>query len=186
MPLVICSSCPAADNLVKNGGFEEGPHVFKNSTSGILLPPKQEDSSSPLPSWIIESLKAVKFLDKAHFSIPYGLYAVELVAGRESAIAQEIRTVPHESYNLTFVIGDANNGCHGAMMVEAFASNATAKVPFHSKGNGMFLAASLPFKAMGNRTRITFYSSYYHMKAGDTGSFCGPILDQVRVYPLSY
>lgn len=177
--------CCSADNLVKNGGFEEGPHVFKNATAGILLPPKQEDSTSPLPGWIVESLKAVRFLDKAHFSIPFGQYAVELVAGRESAIAQVIRTVPTASYNLTFVIGDAKNGCHGAMMVEAFASNATTKVEFHSKGNGTFKAASLRFKAMGPRTRITFYSSYYHVKVDDTGSFCGPVVDQVRVYPIS-
>lgn len=176
---------PTRDNLVKNGGFEEGPHVFKNTTAGILLPPKQEDTTSPLPGWIIESLKAVRFLDKGHFSIPFGQYAVELVAGRESAIAQVIRTIPNKSYNLTFVIGDAKNGCHGAMMVEAFASNATVKVEFHSKGNGMFRAASVPFKATALRTRITFYSSYYHVKADDTGSLCGPILDQVRVYPIS-
>ncbi|ONK75244.1 uncharacterized protein A4U43_C03F14860 [Asparagus officinalis] len=175
---------PTRDNLIKNGGFEEGPHVFKNSTAGILLPPKQQDSMSALPGWIIESLKAVRFVDKDHFSIPFGQYAVELVAGRESAIAQVIRTVPNKPYLLTFIIGDAKNGCHGDMMVEAFASNATAKVPFQSKGKGEFKDASLKFKAIGDRTRVTFFSSYYHM-TGDYGSLCGPVLDQVKLRPLS-
>ncbi|KAJ0982673.1 hypothetical protein J5N97_010928 [Dioscorea zingiberensis] len=176
---------PTRDNLVKNGDFEEGPHVFKNSTSGVLLPPRQEDAISPLPGWIIESLKAVRFIDSAHFSVPYGQYAVELVAGRESAIAQVIRTVDGKPYNLTFVIGDGKNGCHGKMLVEAFAANATVKVPFESHGKGRFVAGSLKFNAIGSRTRITFFSSFYHTKDHDVGSLCGPVLDQVRVYPVS-
>ncbi|KAF8398358.1 hypothetical protein HHK36_017285 [Tetracentron sinense] len=114
-------------NLVKNGGFEYGPHVFKNFSTGVLLPPKQRDLISPLPGWIIESLKAVKYIDLKHFSVPSGLAAIELVAGRESAIAQIIRTVPNKFYNLTFTIGDAKNGCHGSMMVEAFAAKDTSK-----------------------------------------------------------
>jgi hypothetical protein len=165
----------AADNLIKNEGFEIGPQVFKNSTVGVLLPPKQKDATSPLPGWIIESLKAVRFIDAAHFSVPAGQYAVELVAGRESAIAQD---------NLSFVVGDAKNGCHGSMLVEAFAGNVTQKVPFESVGNGGFKPASFRFVAAGVRTRVTFYSSYYHTKVSDGVSLCGPVLDQVKVQPL--
>lgn len=175
---------PTRANLVKNGGFEEGPHVFPNHTTGILLPPKQEDAVSPLPGWIIESLKAVKFLDKAHFAIPFGQYAVELVAGRESAIAQVIRTVPDKSYNLSFVVGDAKNGCHGTMLVEAFAGNSTVKVPYTSSGKGGYTVGTLKFKATAARMRITFFSSYYHMSVHDSVSLCGPVVDQVRVYPV--
>ncbi|XP_010241207.1 PREDICTED: uncharacterized protein LOC104585883 [Nelumbo nucifera] len=177
---------PTRDNLVRNGGFEEGPHLLKNSTNGVLLPPKQEDATSPLPGWIIESLKAVKFIDSAHFNVPYGSAAVELVAGKESAIAQVIRTVPNKLYNLTFTVGDARNGCHGSMSVEAFAGAETLKVPFESKGKGGFKAVSFKFKAVGARTRITFFSSFYHTRVDDYGSLCGPILDQVRVFPVIY
>ncbi|KAE8679828.1 putative Cation proton exchanger [Hibiscus syriacus] len=176
---------PTRDNLVKNHGFEEGPHRLVNSTNGVLLPPKQEDFISPLPGWIIESLKAVKFIDSKHFNVPAGYAAVELVAGRESAIAQVLRTVPNKTYKITFIIGDARNGCHGEMMVEAFAAKQTAKVPFTSRGKGEFKAASLVFKADSARTRITFYSSYYHTKSNDFGSLCGPVLDEVRVYPIA-
>ncbi|XP_010937268.2 protein TEEBE [Elaeis guineensis] len=176
---------PTRDNLVKNGGFEEGPHVFKNSTAGVLLPPKQEDVTSPLPGWIIESLKAVRFVDSAHFSVPVGQFAVELVAGRESAIAQVIRTIQYKYYNLTFVVGDAKNGCHGAMQVEAFAGNSTVSIAFLSHGKGGFKAASLKFMAISSRTRITFYSFHYHTRRDEPGSLCGPVLDQVRVYPLA-
>ncbi|KAF7075509.1 hypothetical protein CFC21_080283 [Triticum aestivum] len=175
---------PTKDNLIKNDGFEIGPQVFKNSSVGVLLPPKQKDVTSPLPGWIIESLKAVRYIDAAHFSVPAGQYAVELVAGRESAIAQVIRTVPNRAYNLSYVVGDAKNGCHGSMLVEAFAANVTQKVPFESTGKGGFKAASLRFVAAGVRTRVTFYSSYYHTKVTDGVSLCGPVLDQVKIVPM--
>ncbi|CAB4317111.1 unnamed protein product [Prunus armeniaca] len=171
--------------LVKNGGFESGPHVFKNFSTGILLPPKAKDQISPLPGWIIESLKPVKYVDKKHFSVPGGLAAIELVAGRESAIAQIIRTIPNKFYNLTFTIGDAKNACHGSMMVEAFAGKETLKVPYMSQGKGGFKTASFKFQATSPRTRITFYSAYYHTKLHDFGHMCGPVLDNVIVLPVS-
>ncbi|KAE8098786.1 hypothetical protein FH972_016823 [Carpinus fangiana] len=171
-------------NLVKNSGFEIGPHVFKNFSTGILLPPKQLDQISPLPGWIIESLKPVKFIDKKHFFVPSGLAAVELVAGRESAIAQIIRTFPNKFYNLTFTIGDAKNACHGSMMVEAFAAKETLKVPYVSRGKGGFVSASFKFQAISARTRITFFSAYYHTRLHDYGHMCGPVLDNVRVFPV--
>ncbi|CAN1787736.1 Protein DUF642 L-GALACTONO-1,4-LACTONE-RESPONSIVE GENE 2 [Linum perenne] len=175
---------PTKDNLVKNHGFEEGPHRLLNTSSGVLLPPKQEDATSPLPGWIIESLKAVKFIDAKHFNVPFGLAAVELVAGRESAIAQIIRTVAKKQYSLTFSVGDARNGCHGSMMVEAFAAKDTMKVPFVSEGKGKFKTVSFKFTALTARTRITFYSSYYHTRADDFGSLCGPVVDEVKVVPV--
>ncbi|XP_010534242.1 PREDICTED: uncharacterized protein LOC104809851 [Tarenaya hassleriana] len=176
---------PTRDNLVRNPGFEEGPHRLVNSTGGVLLPPKQEDSTSPLPGWIIESLKAVKFIDSKHFNVPYGEAAIELVAGKESAIAQVIRTVPNKVYSLSFAVGDARNGCHGSMVVEAFAGKDTLKVPHNSVGAGHYKTASLKFKALEARTRITFFSTYYHTKKDDFGSLCGPIIDDIRVVPVA-
>ncbi|KAI4302517.1 hypothetical protein MLD38_038251 [Melastoma candidum] len=175
---------PTRDNLVKNPGFEEGPYRLINSTSGVLIPPRKQDFASPLPGWMIESLKAVKFIDRRHFNVPSGLAAVELVAGRESAIAQIIRTQPGKCYNLSFAVGDAKNACHGNMMVEAFAAQDTLKVPFVSQGKGGFKAANFKFKALSARTRVTFFSSYYHTRKDDYGSLCGPILDEVRVVSL--
>ncbi|KAJ6747486.1 F17A17.37 PROTEIN [Salix koriyanagi] len=172
-------------NLVKNGGFEVGPHVFTNFSTGILLPPKQIDQISPLPGWIIESLKPVKYIDSKHFFVPKGLAAIELVAGRESAIAQVIRTIPNKFYNLTFTVGDAKNICHGSMMVEAFAARQTLKVPYVSQGKGGSKTASLRFQATSIRTRITFYSAYYHTKLHDFGDMCGPVLDDVSVFPAN-
>ncbi|MBA0850654.1 hypothetical protein Goshw_003681 [Gossypium schwendimanii] len=149
-----------------------------------LLPPKKLDRISPLVGWIIESLKPVKYIDKKHFSVPSGLFAVELVAGRESAIAQIIRTVPNKFYTLTFTVGDAMNGCHGSMMVQALAGKETLQVPYVSQGKGGFKTASFRFQAISARARITFFSAYYHTKLDDYGHICGPVLDDVIVRPV--
>ncbi|CAI0404593.1 unnamed protein product [Linum tenue] len=70
------------------------------------------------------------------------------------------------------------------MMVEAFAAKDTFKAPFVSEGKGKFKTVSFKFTAMEARTRITFYSSYYHTRIDDFGSLCGPVIDQVRVIPI--
>lgn len=169
------------DNLLKNGNFEEGPYIFPNTTWGTLIPPFIEDDHSPLPGWMIESLKAVKYIDSDHFSVPSGKRAIELVAGKESAISQVVRTIPGKSYALTFAVGDANNACAGSLVVEAFAGSNTIKVPYESKGKGGFKRAVLRFIAAGNRTRVVFYSTFYTMRGDDFSSLCGPVIDDIRL-----
>jgi hypothetical protein len=71
------------------------------------------------------------------------------------------------------------------MMVEGFAAKDTFKVPFKSEGKGKFVTVSFKFKAVAPRTRLTFYSSFYHTRIDDFGSLCGPVLDQVIVSPLA-
>ncbi|GLT53053.1 hypothetical protein SLA2020_263500 [Shorea laevis] len=168
-------------NLLKNGGFEEGPYVFPNTSWGVLIPPNIEDDHSPLPGWMVESLKAVKFIDSDHFSVPEAKRAVELVAGKESAIAQVVRTIPGKTYTLTFAVGDASNSCEGSMIIEAFAGRETIKVPYESKGKGGFKRAVLKFVAVSPRTRVMFLSTFYTMRSDDFSSLCGPVLDDVKL-----
>ncbi|CAA6666355.1 unnamed protein product [Spirodela intermedia] len=168
-------------NLLKNGDFEEGPYVFPNAPWGVLLPPIIEDDHSPLPGWIVESLKAVKYVDAAHFSVPQGQRAVELVAGRESVIVQVVRTIPGKEYVLTFSVGDANNTCQGSMVVEAFADRFAGKVPYESQGKGGFKRARVKFTASGTRSRIMFFSTFYHTRSDDLSSLCGPVVDDVQL-----
>ncbi|KAG9134253.1 hypothetical protein Leryth_020288 [Lithospermum erythrorhizon] len=169
-------------NLVKNGDFEMGPHTFKNFSTGVLVLPKGKDPHSPIPGWIVEHAKPVKFIDSKHFCVPSGNYAVELIGGRETAISQIIRTIPNQFYNLTFTVGDARNSCHGTMSVEAFAGGDVLKVSYTSGGKGWSKTSSLRFKALLSRTRVTFYSPYYHTRLYDYGHFCGPVIDDVKVY----
>lgn len=164
---------------MKNGDFEEGPYIFPNTSEGVLIPPNIEDDHSPLPAWIIESLKAVRYINVPYYSVPSGKRAVELVAGKESAIAQVARTFPGRVYALTFAVGDASNSCEGSMVVEAFAGRDTVKVPYESKGKGGFKRAVLRFTAVSNTTRIMFLSTFYHTKSSDFSSLCGPVVDDV-------
>ncbi|KAM2061647.1 hypothetical protein ACFX1T_046683 [Malus domestica] len=167
-------------NLLKNGNYEEGPYVFPNTSWGVLIPPHIEDNHSPLPGWIIESLKAVKYIDSKHFSVPEGWRAIELV-GKESALAQVVFTLPGKLYALTFTVGDSNNACEGSLVVEAFAGKDILKVPYQSKGRGGFKHARFLFTAVGPRTRIMFYSTFYTMAADHSGSLCGPVIDDVKL-----
>ncbi|RDX89851.1 hypothetical protein CR513_28364, partial [Mucuna pruriens] len=174
------------DNMLKNGNLEEGPYLFPNESWGVLIPPHIEDSHSPLPGWMVESLKAVKYIDSDHFAVPEGKRAIELVAGKESAIAQVVITTIDKVYDLTFAVGDANNSCEGSMEVEAFAGRDTIQVQYQSKGKGGFVRAKLQFKAVSTRTRIRFLSTFYTMKSDNSGSLCGPVIDDIRLLGVRY
>lgn len=175
-----------ADNLLKNGNFEEGPYVFPKESWGVLIPPHIEDAHSPLPGWMVESLKAVKYIDSDHFAVPVGKRAIELVAGKESAIAQVVITTIGKVYDLTFAVGDINNSCEGSMVVEAFAGRDTIQVKYQSKGKGGFVRGKLRFKAVSTRTRIRFLSTFYTMKSDNSGSLCGPVIDDIRLLSVRY
>lgn len=123
----------------------------------------------------------MKYIDSEHFAIPVGNRAVELVAGKESALAQVVCTWPGKAYVLTFAVGDANDSCQGPMEVVAFAGKESVSVSYESKGKGGFKRASLRFLAVSTRTRIMFLSSFYTMKSDNSGSLCGPVLDDVKL-----
>ncbi|XP_024032515.1 uncharacterized protein LOC112095068, partial [Morus notabilis] len=161
--------------------FEEGPYVFPNAPWGVLIPPHIDDAHSPLPGWIIDSLKAVKYIDSDHFHVPEGKRAIELVGGKESSIAQIVRTEPGKEYVLTFAVGDAKNSCVGSLGIEAFAGNGTTKVVYVSTGSGGFKRAKLRFKATQWRTRVMFFSTFYTMTSDNSGTLCGPTLDDVKL-----
>ena len=130
---------------------------------------------------MVESLKTVKYVDTEHFSIPQGRRAIELVAGKESAIAQVARTIIGKTYVLSFAVGDANNACKGSMVVEAFAGRDTLKVPYEWRGTGRFKRASIRFVAVSTRTRDMFYSTLYAMRSDDFSSLRGPVIDDVKL-----
>ncbi|XP_047341210.1 uncharacterized protein LOC124944905 [Impatiens glandulifera] len=168
-------------NMLKNANFEEGPYIFPKSSWGVLIPPNIEDDHCPLPGWIIESLKAVKYIDSNHFVVPKGKRAIELVGGKESVISQIVRTRPGKEYVLSFAIGDARNMCEGSLVVEAFAGKIKVQVPYVSKGTGGFKRSKFRFIAVSYRTRIRFSSTFYTTKSDSSGSLCGPVIDDVRL-----
>ncbi|XP_037478311.1 uncharacterized protein LOC119355590 [Triticum dicoccoides] len=175
-------------NMLINGGFEEGPYMTPGSPWGVLVPPMDEDATSPLPGWAIMSYsKVVKYIDAAHFRVPHGSRAVELVAGVEVALVQEVATVPGRSYRLQFSVGDAGNRCAASpMSVQVATAYGGKRVSYESRGTGGFVRDKLDFKAEGNSTRVVFYSTGYHTTSDSSGTLCGPVVDDVSLVSVSH
>ncbi|CAN6268374.1 unnamed protein product [Urochloa humidicola] len=188
---------PTQNNMLANGDFEEGPYIPPDSRSGVMVPPKDEDDVSPLPGWMVMSYrKVVKYVDSAHHAVPGGGRAVELVSGVETALVQEVYgTVEGAWYRLEFTVGDAANGCGGGsstdyssstgMKVKASAGAAetTVSVDFHGAGGST--RGKLEFQAPASPTRVVFVSLGYHTRSDNSGTLCGPVVDDVSLVAIA-
>ncbi|GMH26076.1 hypothetical protein Nepgr_027919 [Nepenthes gracilis] len=173
------------ENAVLNGDFEEGPWLFKNKSLGVLLPTNLDEDATPLPGWIVESNRAVRFVDSDHFTVPEGKRAIELVSGKEGIISQMVETTPRKQYMLTFSVGQAGDSCKEPLALMAFAGDQARSFHYMADSNSSFELAGLNFTAKAERTRIAFYSVYYNTRIDHSSSLCGPVLDGVRVWPTS-
>ncbi|XP_042445147.1 uncharacterized protein LOC122030061 isoform X1 [Zingiber officinale] len=173
------------DNAVVNGDFEEGPWMFQNASLGVLLPTNLEEAMSALPGWLVESNRAVRYIDSNHFVVPQGKRAVELLSGKEGIISQMVETTPDKQYSLTFTVGAAGDSCQAPLAVMAFASDQAQNFHYAPTGNATSQLANITFTARAERTRIAFYSVYYNTRSDDHSSLCGPVVDDVRVWGVS-
>ncbi|CAA0832928.1 Protein of unknown function- DUF642 [Striga hermonthica] len=169
------------DNAVLNGDFEEGPWMFRNETLGVLLPTNFDHDTSSLPGWIVESNRAVRYVDSYHFKVPGGKRAIELLSGKEGIISQMVGTKPNKPYRLTFSLGHAGDACKQPLAVMAFAGDQARNIHYTPDSNSTFQTADLNFTARAERTRVAFYSIYYNTRTDDMSSLCGPVVDDVRV-----
>ncbi|KAK6154857.1 hypothetical protein DH2020_009105 [Rehmannia glutinosa] len=169
------------DNAVVNGDFEEGPWMFRNESLGVLLPTNLDEDTSSLPGWIVESNRAVRYIDSYHFSVPGGKRAIELLSGKEGIISQMVQTKPNKPYRLTFSLGHAGDACKQPLAVMAFAGDQAQNIHYTPNSNSTFQTANVNFTAKAERTRVAFYSVYYNTRSDDMSSLCGPVVDDVRV-----
>lgn len=169
------------DNAVLNGDFEEGPWMFRNASLGVLLPTNLDEETSSLPGWIVESNRAVRYIDSYHFSVPGGKRALELLSGKEGIISQMVPTTPNKPYRMTFSLGHAGDSCKQPLAVMAFAGDQAENVHYTPNANSTFQTADVNFTAKAERTRLAFYSVYYNTRSDDMSSLCGPVVDDVRV-----
>jgi len=174
-----------ADNVVVNGDFEEGPWMFSDAALGVLLPTNLDESTSSLPGWIIESNRAVRYVDSNHFTVPQGKRAIELLSGKEGIVSQMVATTPEKQYNLMFTVGSAGDSCQSPLAVMAFAGDQAQNFHYSPIGNATHMPANLTFTARAERTRVAFYSVYYNTRSDDHSSLCGPVVDEVRVWGVS-
>ncbi|KAL8108312.1 protein BIIDXI-like [Apium graveolens] len=169
------------DNAVLNGDFEEGPWMFRNASLGVLLPTNLDEETSSLPGWIVESNRAVRYIDSNHFTVPEGKRAIELLSGKEGIISQMVVTKPNKPYRLSFSLGHANDKCKQPLAVMAFAGDQAENIHYTPNSNATFQTADVNFTAKAERTRVAFYSVYYNTRSDDMTSLCGPVIDDVRV-----
>ncbi|KAL8511824.1 hypothetical protein ACS0TY_018311 [Phlomoides rotata] len=169
------------DNAVLNGDFEEGPWMFRNESLGVLLPTNLDTETSSLPGWIVESNRAVRYIDSYHFSVPGGKRAIELLSGKEGIISQMVETKPNKPYKLTFSLGHATDACKQPLAVMAFAGDQAQTIHYTPDSNSTFQKANLNFTAKAERSHVAFYSVYYNTRTDDMSSLCGPVVDDVRV-----
>lgn len=175
----------AEDNEVVNGDFEEGPWMFKNATLGVLLPSNIDEETTSLPGWIVESNRAVRYIDSDHYTVPQGKRAVELLSGKEGIISQMVETKPDKQYSLLFTMGSAGDSCQPPLAIMAFAGDQAQNFHFAPIGNSTSMAANVTFTARAERTRVAFYSLYYNTRSDDHSSLCGPVVDDVKVLGVS-
>ncbi|KAG9448015.1 hypothetical protein H6P81_014143 [Aristolochia fimbriata] len=173
------------DNAVINGDFEEGPWMFRNTSLGVLLPTNLDEEVSSLPGWIVESNRAVRYVDSNHYTVPEGKRAVELLSGKEGIISQMVETTPEKQYSLTFSLGEAGDSCKQPLAVMAFAGDQAESFHYTPLGNASHQSQNLSFTAKAERTRIAFYSIYYNTRTDDKSSLCGPVIDEVKVWGAS-
>jgi hypothetical protein len=184
----------ADNNMLRNGGFEEGPYIPPGSPWGVLVPPVDEDPVSPLPGWkVMAYKKSVRYVDSAHFAVPRGARAVELVSGVEAALLQEVDTTVEGSwYRLEFSAGDAANGCASSsdgssssgMKLKAYAGTSETTVDIDFRGAGGSNRGKIEFRAAASPTRVVFVSLGYHTKSDNSGTLCGPVVDDVSLVPI--
>lgn len=156
--------------------------MFRNVSLGVLLPTNLDEETSSLPGWIVESNRAVRYIDSYHYSVPQGKRAIELVSGKEGIISQMVETMANKDYSLTFSLGHAGDKCKQPLAVMAFAGDQAQIVHYTEDANSTFHDANVNFTAKADRTRIAFYSVYYNTRTDDMSSLCGPVVDDVRVW----
>nr|XP_043619453.1 uncharacterized protein LOC122591278 [Erigeron canadensis] len=169
------------DNAVLNGDFEEGPWMFRNASLGVLLPTNLDEETSSLPGWIVESNRAVRYINSYHFSVPGGKRALELLSGKEGIISQMVPTTPNKPYRMSFSLGHAGDSCKQPLAVMAFAGDQAENIHYTPNANSTFQTADVNFTAKAERTRVAFYSVYYNTRSDDMSSLCGPVVDDIRV-----
>ncbi|XP_062105447.1 BIIDXI-like protein At5g11420 [Humulus lupulus] len=159
-------------NLLLNGGFEHGPEFLNNSTEGILIESAPSLIQSPLQEWSV--LGTVNYVDSKHFFVPQGNAAIEIVSiGIQTAASLK----EGSSYNLEFILGDANNSCVKDFLVSAQAGSTVQNFTLLSSGTGSAKNFSMKFKADSSVTTISFMS--YAASQTKNGILCGPVVDDV-------
>lgn len=165
----------SSENLLMNGGFEEGPYLLSNSSYGVLLQDITNMSTSPLPGWTVGS--TVRYIDSGHYFVPEGAAAVELVGGPNASLQQVVSSSKGAEYALSFALGDGKDLCQGNMSVQVVAGDGSTNFTHNSVGSGRYENYTMKFRAVSDTTNISFVNLLRNEEVN--ALFCGPVIDNV-------
>ncbi|XP_062080112.1 protein DUF642 L-GALACTONO-1,4-LACTONE-RESPONSIVE GENE 2-like [Humulus lupulus] len=143
-----------------------------HSEEGILIEPAPSLIQSPLQEWSV--LGTVNYIDSKHFFVPQGNAAIEIVS---TGIQTAVSLKEGSSYNLEFILGDANNSCVKDFLVSAQAGSTVQNFTLLSSGTSSAKNFSMKFKADSSVTTISFMS--YAASQTKDDILCGPMVDDV-------
>ncbi|KAL4192461.1 hypothetical protein AMTRI_Chr06g194370 [Amborella trichopoda] len=163
-------------NELINGDLEIGPEFLINSTEGILLDAVTDTAQSALQGWTV--MGTVKYIDSNHYKVPQGKAAIEIVSGSLGGIQQTLVLQKGWTYNLSFVMGDANDTCMGDFILGVQAGSTSNNFTMQSNGTGSTQSFSMKFKADHSEPTAISFISYTDSQSRDL-EFCGPVIDNV-------
>ncbi|KAI6705883.1 hypothetical protein NL676_008845 [Syzygium grande] len=126
--------------------------MFQNTSLAVLLPTNLDEDTSSLPSWNIESNRAVRSIDSYHFSVLQGKRAIKLLSGKEGTISLMVKAKPEKDYTLLFALGLVGDKCKQPLAVMAFAGDQAKNIHYTPNANSTFQIASVNFTAKAERT----------------------------------
>lgn len=171
---VAAGNVASAQNLLSNGGFEQGP-----ASVGPFLP--LNAGALDIDHWRV-TRGQIDLIESAWISAE-GSRSLDLDGSPGSGgVAQTFATQPNRDYAVSFFL--AGNGGTGPVIktIWVTAAGATASVQFDTTGTSFtdmkWQQVNWGFRASAALTTIEFYS-------GDPVGFGGPGLDNVVVRPAS-
>ncbi|KAI8028187.1 hypothetical protein LOK49_LG02G03618 [Camellia lanceoleosa] len=134
---------------------------------------KSDSLQSPLQQWSIIGI--VKYIDSKHYSVPEGSDNRASLGGSIGNLYYPL--TKGSTYNLEFMVGDANDSCVGDLIVYAQIGTSTENFKMRSNGTGSAQKQFITFKADSSATPISFVS--YNESQTSDHVFCGPVIDNV-------
>ena len=160
----------AAENLIKNGGFEDGPHPeeWLTLTKG----------DRRLPDWIIAK-GTVDLMSSSYLPAYKGDASLDLDGTMPGGVGQFIETVPGKTYRVSFAIAGNPLGEPKTKLLQVRIADKVIDYKIHVTLSGN--ARSIVWK----HTHFNFVAKQkrYHLdfESMDEEETCGPMIDEVEV-----
>lgn len=165
-------------NIVTNGSFEDGSSWWGGQWTTIFSP------SSAIPGWTISS-GSIDWVDSSLWDASDGSKSLDLDGYTSGGITTDLSTTPGQQYILKFDL--AGNFVGPPLPVKSLNVLIDGNPPINflfdtshsSFGDMGWTTHSLTFTASTSTTSLGFSSG-----DGDSGTYYGPALDNVRVDPV--